>query len=275
MICARVKTRSGSSASRLEQVELRRRQLHLLAVDLDEVARVVDPEAAGGLRHRGRARAVELAPAQEGAHAAHELGGRERLRDVVVGAELEPEHAVDLGVPGREQDDRQVALGAQDAGRRRCRACPASSRRRGAGRTRPSAHARARVSPSSTHVTSKPFCVERVADRLEDVALVVGEQDAPASPSSASRSWKHHARDRAAPGLGLDRERAADRLGRLARDREPEAEAAPGSPRGCRSGRRSASGRPARCRGRCPRPRSSPSSRSARRGARPRPRRCA
>ena len=43
------------------------------------------------------------------AHPAAELADRERLRDVVVGAELEPEHLVQLVVAGGQHDDRHAA----------------------------------------------------------------------------------------------------------------------------------------------------------------------
>ena len=49
-------------------------------------------------------------PTQERADAAPELADGERLRDVVVGPELEAEHLVELLAPGREHDDRHVAL---------------------------------------------------------------------------------------------------------------------------------------------------------------------
>ena len=44
--------------------------------------------------------------AQHRLHPRDELGGRERLGEVVVGAELEAEHAVDLAVAGGEEDHR-------------------------------------------------------------------------------------------------------------------------------------------------------------------------
>ena len=55
-----------------------------------------------GLHHLGRGGAVD--PAQHRLHAGDELGGGERLREVVVAAELEPEHPVDLAVAGGEED---------------------------------------------------------------------------------------------------------------------------------------------------------------------------
>ena len=74
-------------------------------------------------------RAVELAPAQDRAHAAQQLRGRERLRHVVVRAELEPEHAVDLRVARGQHQDRHVALGAQRAADLGARELRAASRR--------------------------------------------------------------------------------------------------------------------------------------------------
>src|SRR5262249_60833971 len=46
---------------------------------------------------------------QQGPDAAPELPDRERLRDVVVGSELEPDDLVELVVAGGEHDDRHRA----------------------------------------------------------------------------------------------------------------------------------------------------------------------
>ena len=59
-----------------------------------------------GLHDLGRGAAVD--PAQHRLHPCDELGGRERLREVVVAAELEPEHAVDLAVARGEEDHRDL-----------------------------------------------------------------------------------------------------------------------------------------------------------------------
>ena len=52
-------------------------------------------------------RRAEPAPQER----SRELGDRERLRHVVVGAGLEAEHAIDLGVHRGQHEDRDVALG--------------------------------------------------------------------------------------------------------------------------------------------------------------------
>ena len=45
---------------------------------------------------------------QDRLHPGHQLPGRERLGEVVVGAHLEAEDPVDLAVPGGEEDDRDA-----------------------------------------------------------------------------------------------------------------------------------------------------------------------
>src|SRR5919106_1504132 len=52
----------------------------------------------------------KLGAAQERAHATHELPDGERLRDVVVRADLEADDLVHLVAPGRQHDDRNGAL---------------------------------------------------------------------------------------------------------------------------------------------------------------------
>src|SRR5919204_4739130 len=98
---------------RAQQLELDVRQRDRAAPHLDRAPAEVDLQPigdddiadTGGPRHRGAA--------QQRAHAAPKLADRERLGDVVVRAELEPDDLVELVVAGREHDDRNLALGAQ------------------------------------------------------------------------------------------------------------------------------------------------------------------
>ena len=60
-------------------------------------------------------RDVRVGPTEQGADAGGQLAQREGLRDVVVGAELQPDHLVELGILGREHDDRDAGFGADDA----------------------------------------------------------------------------------------------------------------------------------------------------------------
>src|SRR3954468_4575819 len=96
---------------RAEQLELDVRQRHRAAAHLDRPAGQVDHEpvrldalAALVRRH------VRLAGATEKrADTRAELADRERLRDVVIGAELQPEHLVELVVARGQHDDRHRA----------------------------------------------------------------------------------------------------------------------------------------------------------------------
>ena len=104
----------GIGGEEREQLELDERQLHGLprtstarrGRSITTSPRSIDLVAPAGMVRRCSA-------AQEGADAAAELADRERLGDVVVRAELEPEHLVELVVPRRQHDDRDGALRAQ------------------------------------------------------------------------------------------------------------------------------------------------------------------
>ena len=108
----RLKTRPGFGGEHPQQLEL----------DVGELAPAARraPRSAGARSMRAARRPrstssaavgwhAERRPPQQRAHAAPELADRERLRDVVVGAELEPDHLVELVVAGREHDDRHGA----------------------------------------------------------------------------------------------------------------------------------------------------------------------
>ena len=95
-----------------EQVELLGRQLDGLAGDLD-LTRVAAQLDVAELE-RLLLRAVLGAP-QHGLDPGGELAWREGLRDVVVGAHLEPGDAIGLLVAGGEHHDRDARAGADPA----------------------------------------------------------------------------------------------------------------------------------------------------------------
>ena len=86
-----------------------------MAVQLDRPAGNVDAQRA----RRDHLVAVlalvgrQLRPPQQRTHTASELVDRERLRDVVVRAELEPDDLVELVVAGSQHDDRDGAARPQ------------------------------------------------------------------------------------------------------------------------------------------------------------------
>ena len=92
----------------LEQVELAARALLRRAVDDELLAREVDLQVPllelVDLAHD------RLAPPEHGLDARGELLDRERLRHVVVGPELEPEHLVALVALRRQDDDRDAGV---------------------------------------------------------------------------------------------------------------------------------------------------------------------
>src|SRR4051794_870751 len=106
---------AGAARHRAEDLELDERGLDELAAQLHRALGRIDPQAGGIDRRLGLAVAGRHAGApQRGLHARAELPHRERLGDVVVGAELEPEDLVDLLALGAEHDDRDaLPLGAQ------------------------------------------------------------------------------------------------------------------------------------------------------------------
>ena len=75
----------------------------------------VDLDLAEVDHRRPRASAATCSPRRkQRPDPGRQLAQAERLRDVVVGAELQPDDLVELGVLRREHDDRHAGLGADD-----------------------------------------------------------------------------------------------------------------------------------------------------------------
>ena len=116
------KLHAGINAARVagergEQLELGGGEVDFLALDEDLVTRDVDDEVAE-VEDLERRLDLGVGATQQGAHAGHELTGREGLDQVVVGAQLEADDAVlDLALGGEHDDGhvRGLADGAADA----------------------------------------------------------------------------------------------------------------------------------------------------------------
>src|SRR5919108_1335424 len=98
-----------------EHVELARRELYVLLAHDDAPGGAVDAEVADcvALRNRLGLGGIRCRAAHDGVDPRQHLAHRERLGDVVVGAQLEADDLVDLGVFGRDHDDRHAARLAQ------------------------------------------------------------------------------------------------------------------------------------------------------------------
>ena len=128
---------------------------------------MADDAPAGGVGE------VAVGPAQQRPDPAHQLAQRERLGDVVVRAELEAHHLVELVATGREeQDGRLRAAGAAGGGAPRSRRCRAAARRARSGRapgwwrTRAPPRRSGRPSPRTPPAGGRTGCLARRRTRL-------------------------------------------------------------------------------------------------------------
>ena len=183
MISRRLKTWPGRSASS-HGPGTRAGQVDRLAADGDQVAGEIDRDLAGLDRARaaldGRG-AVELAAAELGADAAEQLADAERLGDVVVGADLEADDLVDLGVLRGQEDDRS-GCGRERPGRGRGRFGQHHDvEDQEVERDLAVAELVAGIVAVGREDDREALLLERVANRLADRRLVVGHED----PSTA------------------------------------------------------------------------------------------
>ena len=131
--------------------------------------------------------------AQQRAHAGDQLGHRERLDDVVVGAGRKPAHALAFLAARGEHDDRQrLASPAAPAagGTARCRRGPAASSRAPRDRARASRRRVSASSPRGDGLDVVAFGLEVVAQQQRQRLFVLDDQDACAHRAvlAASRS---------------------------------------------------------------------------------------
>ena len=118
MSCSRRTTTPGSSASR----ESRSNSFGVSAISSSSMRRRAAPAGRGASapscctpERSDSAESSGAGPPPHGADARDQLPEPERLHDVVVGAELEQEHAIELVAARGEHDDRRVGGSAQCA----------------------------------------------------------------------------------------------------------------------------------------------------------------
>src|SRR5438105_8894042 len=104
---------AGVDQQQLEEVELLEGQLDGLAPHRHLVADGVEADVGHLDDLGGGVLLLAGGPAEGGPDAGHQLPEAERLGHVVVGAHLEADDGVDLGVAGRQHDDRHPRLGPQ------------------------------------------------------------------------------------------------------------------------------------------------------------------
>ena len=124
--------------------------------------------------------------AHDGPHPGGQLPGRERLGDVVVGAEVEAEEHVVLGGAGGEHDDRHVGLAPHDAGHVEAvhaRHHPVEDHEVGL----PGADLLQRAAPVVGHEHRVALALEVQADQLRLLRVVLGDEN-PAVHASPCRS---------------------------------------------------------------------------------------
>ena len=110
MICSRLKTSVGLVRNALQDPELDGGEAKRRARELGDVLLRIDRQSA--LRKRGRGCLCVLPArshaAQDDVHPGDEFARAEGLRDVIVTADLEAQHAIDLVVARGEKQDRNV-----------------------------------------------------------------------------------------------------------------------------------------------------------------------
>ena len=250
--CSRVNTRPGLRASAPSTSNSTNVRWHSRSTDLDRAPAEVDLQVARRQRLLVLgAGGAHLRPSQGGLDARAELAHGERLGDVVVGPQLQPEHLVDLLGLGGQHDDRHRAAGPQAP-----------------------AHLQP-VHPRHHHVQHHQV-ERRLGEAVERLAPVGGQDDLVARPCAADRraASESTARRRRA-GCGLSGSGTAGPATKLRHGPgagNPLAGGAPSLPSWTRCSTRASTGRPGpggarRDRGRILDP--DPSRRPARRACRP------
>ena len=159
---------------RREQPQLGRGHHELGAADPDLVAIAIDRHVADRERGPGRGHGLGRGAPQHRRDPRDELARRERLGEVVVGAELEAEHAIGLLAARRQEHDRDPAARARGTALR-----PSSSGIRMSSTTRSMPTARDALGGGGAvtrELDRVPGAREREPRDLADVGIVVDHE---------------------------------------------------------------------------------------------------
>src|SRR6476661_6541890 len=106
---------AGPRGEVAEDLELCRREADAAVAALDAPPLEVDDEVAvADDPAAGRVGEVAVGPPEERLDPAHQLAQAVRLRQVVVGAQLQPDHLVDFVVTGGQDEDRRLRAGGAE-----------------------------------------------------------------------------------------------------------------------------------------------------------------
>ena len=131
-----------------------------------------------GRRPARRRRRAALAPAQHGADAGQQLARVARLGEIILGAHLQPDDAIDIGAHRREHDDRRRRPPSAARAARSARPRAASSRRARSGRSvRGASFSRISIG-LPRRVGAEAVLVEEGGHQLADALVVIDDQDA-------------------------------------------------------------------------------------------------
>ena len=135
--------------------------------------------------------------AQHGPHPRHELARAERLGDVVVGAQLQAEHAVDLVVAGgHEQHRRPVVRPARSRRQTSTPSSPGSPTSSTTASGPQPAHGRERRLAVALDLHAEPVAAQVEADQVGDRPVVLHDHAGPRTPRMVARPTPDQGRHR-------------------------------------------------------------------------------